>query len=68
MKMMRNTLKEKPISKRRLRYIEEKFGRFLNGLFKEGEMLEVTIKPVSNSRLLEVTFKDVSEIAKKEIE
>lgn len=48
------------ITKRRLRYIEDKFDRFLNGLFKEGEMLEIRIKPTGNSSL-EVTFKDVSE-------
>lgn len=54
-------LKGKPISKRRLRYIEEKFDRFLNGVFKEGEMIEVIIKPCSPNAL-EVTFKDVSEL------
>ncbi len=48
------------IGKRRLRYLEDKFDKFLNGLFKEGEMLEVRIKPSSSSRLLEVTFTDVS--------
>ena len=48
------------IGKRRLRYIEDKFDTFLNGLFKEGEMVEVTIRPISPCAL-EVTFKDVSE-------
>ena len=48
------------IGKRRLRYIEEKFDAFLNGLFKDGEMVEVVIKPISPHGL-EVTFKDVSE-------
>lgn len=48
------------IGKRRLRYIEEKFDAFLNGLFKEGEMVEVVIKPISPT-MLEVTFEEVSE-------
>lgn len=47
------------LSKSRLRYIEDKLDRFLNTLFKDGEMVEITIKPTGNNSL-EVTLKDVS--------
>lgn len=62
--MMENILKGTPISRRRLRYIEEKFDTFLNSVFKEGEMVEVTIKPDSH-HTLEVTFKDLNAGEKK---
>lgn len=51
------------ISKHRLRYIEDALDRFLNTLFKDGEMIEIIIMPgkKNSTGTLEVTIKDVSD-------
>ena len=47
-------LRVDPIGEQRMESIKEKFDEFLQGVFKEGELVEVRIKPFSHY-LLEVT-------------